>query len=141
MSQQEAAERFADYERRHPRAAARLLKSMGNSYDGTDSGRFQMMAPMPIVAFSDHRRAYSVERLAVMASFACLNTRPRLREPIVRRETLVVVRGGSSRVGQPAVRAMCEDTRNGVGSHPRWCPTACPTSPGFPMVEPIRRES
>jgi hypothetical protein len=26
---------------------------MGNSYDGTDSGRLEMMAAMPMVAFSE----------------------------------------------------------------------------------------
>ena len=49
----EAAERFADYERRHPRTARRLLASMGNSYDGSDVGRVEMMAEMPMVAFTD----------------------------------------------------------------------------------------
>jgi deazaflavin-dependent oxidoreductase (nitroreductase family) len=49
----EAADRFADYEREHPRTAVRLLRTMGNSYDGTDEGRVAMMADMPMVAFSD----------------------------------------------------------------------------------------
>ena len=53
LPQQEAAERFADYERLHPTTARRLLTSMGNAYDGTDEGRFEMMAQMPMVAFSD----------------------------------------------------------------------------------------
>jgi deazaflavin-dependent oxidoreductase (nitroreductase family) len=50
---EEAAERFGRYEARHPRLAARLLRSMGNAYDGTDRGRVEMMAHMPMVAFSD----------------------------------------------------------------------------------------
>ena len=49
----EAARRFADYERAHPRTATRLLRSMGNSYDGTDEGRRRMVLDMPMVAFSD----------------------------------------------------------------------------------------
>lgn len=53
LSQQEAAGRFAHYEHGQPRPAARLLKSMGNSYDGTDGGRFEMIAQMPMIAFSD----------------------------------------------------------------------------------------
>lgn len=53
LSQQEASERFADYERDHSKAAKRLLKTMGRGYDGTDEGRFTMMADMPMIAFSD----------------------------------------------------------------------------------------
>lgn len=53
LDQQEAAHRFARYERHHPRIAKRLLRSMGNRYDGTDAGRFVMVAKMPMVAFSD----------------------------------------------------------------------------------------
>lgn len=49
----EAARRFADYESARPATARRLLRSMGNSYDGTDAGRVAMMAAMPMVAFSD----------------------------------------------------------------------------------------
>jgi deazaflavin-dependent oxidoreductase (nitroreductase family) len=49
----EAARRFATYERAHPKAAPRLLDAMGNRYDGTDEGRMAMMARMPMVAFSD----------------------------------------------------------------------------------------
>jgi deazaflavin-dependent oxidoreductase (nitroreductase family) len=48
----EAAGRFARYEARHPRMSKRLLRSMGNSYDGSDRGRIEMMARMPMVAFS-----------------------------------------------------------------------------------------
>ena len=55
LSQSEAARRFAEYERVHPKTSRRLLRSMGNSYDGTDDGRFAMMAQMPMVAFSDHQ--------------------------------------------------------------------------------------
>lgn len=53
LPQHEAAQRFADYEQLHPRTARRLLTSMGNAYDGTDEGRFEMMGQMPMVAFSD----------------------------------------------------------------------------------------
>jgi deazaflavin-dependent oxidoreductase (nitroreductase family) len=48
----EAAARFKRYEQEHPKTASRLLQSMGNSYDGTDEGRREMMAGMPMVAFS-----------------------------------------------------------------------------------------
>jgi hypothetical protein len=30
---------------------------MGNSYDGTDQGRYKMMAGMPMVAFGEARQA------------------------------------------------------------------------------------
>ena len=53
LSQEEAAERFARYETKHRRMAGVLLRSMGNSYDGTDQGRIDMMAEMPVVAFSE----------------------------------------------------------------------------------------
>jgi hypothetical protein len=53
VDQAEAAQRFAGYEREHPKTARRLLQTMGNSYDGTDSGRLEMMAAMPMVAFSE----------------------------------------------------------------------------------------
>jgi deazaflavin-dependent oxidoreductase (nitroreductase family) len=53
LDDDEAAQRFAGYERAHPRTAKGLLRSMGNSYDGTDRGRLTMMAKMPMVAFSD----------------------------------------------------------------------------------------
>jgi deazaflavin-dependent oxidoreductase (nitroreductase family) len=56
VPQPEAAQRFADYERLHPKTARRLLKSMGNAYDGTDEGRLEMMARMPMVAFADRQR-------------------------------------------------------------------------------------
>lgn len=61
VSQVEAAERFAGYEQRHPRMARRLLESMGNEYDGSDAGRLEMMASMPMVAFSDRDSADSIE--------------------------------------------------------------------------------
>jgi deazaflavin-dependent oxidoreductase (nitroreductase family) len=54
LGQEEAAERFARYEQQHPRTASRLLRSMGNSYDGTKEDRLRMMARMPMVAFSDY---------------------------------------------------------------------------------------
>jgi len=52
----EAADRFADYERRHTKAASKLLDSMGQSYDGTDSDRVRMMQNIPMVAFSESVR-------------------------------------------------------------------------------------
>jgi len=52
----EAADRFADYEQRHPKAAAKLLDSMGQSYDGTDSDRVRMMNNIPMIAFSESER-------------------------------------------------------------------------------------
>ena len=59
LTQREASDCFMGYEDAHPKAARRLLKSMGNSYDGTDEGRFTMMAEMPMVAFSDRRQLKS----------------------------------------------------------------------------------
>jgi deazaflavin-dependent oxidoreductase (nitroreductase family) len=49
----EAAEYFRRYERRHPRTARALLRTMGQTYDGTDRGRVAMMSRIPMVAFSD----------------------------------------------------------------------------------------
>ena len=49
----EAARRFADYERKHPKAASKLLDSMGQSYDGSDPDRVRMMHSIPMVAFSE----------------------------------------------------------------------------------------
>ncbi len=40
------------YERAHPKTAAKLYSVMGVSYDGTDEGRVEMMANIPMVAFS-----------------------------------------------------------------------------------------
>jgi hypothetical protein len=39
---------------------------------------------------------------------------------------------------KPALRAICEDTRNAVRARVRLCPTACPARPQLPMVEPKR---
>lgn len=52
LTQEEASARFAIYEAQHPRTSVFLLRSMGITYDGTDQGRFAMMARMPMVAFS-----------------------------------------------------------------------------------------
>jgi deazaflavin-dependent oxidoreductase (nitroreductase family) len=57
LDPEEAARRFAGYETEHPRTARKLLRSMGNSYDGTDEGRLEMMKRMPMVAFSAHTPA------------------------------------------------------------------------------------
>lgn len=54
LDDNEAAQRFHAYEQTHPRTARRLLASMGNTYDGTDEDRVQMMAAMPMVAFTDY---------------------------------------------------------------------------------------
>lgn len=48
---QEAAGLIADYEERHPRAAAVLFEAMGESHDGTTGSREAMMASIPMVAF------------------------------------------------------------------------------------------
>ena len=56
LSQEEAAARFGRYEAKHRRMAGVLLRSMGNNYDGTDAGRIEMMAKMPMVAFSERER-------------------------------------------------------------------------------------
>ena len=61
LPQDEAALRFNEYENLHPKTSRRLLRSMGNSYDGTDEGRFEMMAHMPMVAFSDHQNDQSAQ--------------------------------------------------------------------------------
>jgi hypothetical protein len=53
LDPEEAATRFAGYEREHAETARRLLQTMGNSYDGTDSGRLEMMAAMPMVALTE----------------------------------------------------------------------------------------
>lgn len=52
----EAADRFADDERRHPTAASKLLTSMGQSYEGTDADRIQMMRTIPMVALPESVR-------------------------------------------------------------------------------------
>ena len=56
LTDEEAGTRFAEYERAHPKTAARLLDSMGRSYDGTDEDRVRMMAGIPMVSFSDSPR-------------------------------------------------------------------------------------
>ena len=48
----EAARVMAKYEAAHPRAAVKLLESMGVSYDGTDEGRIELMSKIPMVGFS-----------------------------------------------------------------------------------------
>ena len=48
----EAGPIFATYEADHPKAAVKLMDSMGVSYDGTDAGRIEMMRGIPMVAFS-----------------------------------------------------------------------------------------
>jgi len=53
LTQRESSAYFKDYENAHPKAAKRLLKTMGREYDGTDDGRFAMMVDMPMIAFSD----------------------------------------------------------------------------------------
>jgi hypothetical protein len=44
--------------------------------------------------------------------------------------------GGARGLDKPALRAICEDTRNAVRTRVRLCPTACPTRPEFPMFKP-----
>ncbi|MDX2379401.1 MAG: nitroreductase family deazaflavin-dependent oxidoreductase [Acidimicrobiia bacterium] len=53
LTDEEAATRFAEYERAHAKTAERLLTSMGRSYDGTDTDRVRMMAHIPMVSFTD----------------------------------------------------------------------------------------
>lgn len=48
----EAAQVMAEYESDHPRAAAKLLESMGVSYDGTDEGRIDLMHKIPMAGFT-----------------------------------------------------------------------------------------
>ncbi len=48
----EAAEVMKRYEAEHPKTAAKLMESMGVSYDGTDEGRVEMMSQIPMVAFA-----------------------------------------------------------------------------------------
>jgi deazaflavin-dependent oxidoreductase (nitroreductase family) len=55
LSDAEAADVMAGYEKAHPRTAAKLYAVMGVSYDGTDAGRVEMMARVPMVAFSPGR--------------------------------------------------------------------------------------
>jgi len=48
----EAAQVMAGYEADHPKAAVKLLESMGVSYDGTDEGRVELMKKIPMVGFT-----------------------------------------------------------------------------------------
>ena len=48
----EAAHVMAIYEADHPKAADKLFESMGVSYDGTDEGRVDLMARIPMVGFA-----------------------------------------------------------------------------------------
>ena len=48
----EAAQVMAKYEADHPKTAAKLLASMGVSYDGTDEGRIELMHQIPMVGFT-----------------------------------------------------------------------------------------
>ena len=52
LGAEEAGQVFAIYEAKHPRAATKLMDTMGVSYDGTDEGRVEMMHSIPMVAFS-----------------------------------------------------------------------------------------
>ncbi len=48
----EAAGVMARYEHAHPKTAAKLLRAMGVSYDGTDTDLVRMMHEIPMVAFT-----------------------------------------------------------------------------------------
>jgi len=52
LNDQEAADVMGGYERAHAKTAAKLYAMMRVSYDGTEAGRVQMMARIPMVAFS-----------------------------------------------------------------------------------------
>ena len=52
LEQTEAASMMGAYERAHPRVAPKLYSMMGVSYGGTNEGRVEMMAKIPMVAFS-----------------------------------------------------------------------------------------
>ena len=52
LEAEESGTVFARYEDAHPKAAAKLMDSMGDSYDGSDEGRIEMMRSIPMVAFS-----------------------------------------------------------------------------------------
>jgi deazaflavin-dependent oxidoreductase (nitroreductase family) len=52
LEAEEAARRFHQYETAHATTAARLLDSMGQSYDGTDEDRVRMMENIPMASFS-----------------------------------------------------------------------------------------
>ena len=51
LEETEAANVMGAYERAHPKTAVKLFSMMGVSYDGTDEGRVEMMAQIPMVAF------------------------------------------------------------------------------------------
>ena len=51
LEETEAATVMGAYERAHPKTAEKLYSMMGVSYDGTDEGRVEMMAKVPMVAF------------------------------------------------------------------------------------------
>jgi deazaflavin-dependent oxidoreductase (nitroreductase family) len=51
LESDEASTVLHDYETAHPKTAAKLLESMGVSYDGTDEGRVEMMRAIPMVSF------------------------------------------------------------------------------------------
>jgi len=57
LTDSEAADVMAEYERAHPRTAAKLLKMMDVTYDGTDARRIEMMKRVPMVGFAPYRRA------------------------------------------------------------------------------------
>lgn len=48
----EAGGVFREYESAHPKTAAKLMKTMGVSYDTTDAGRVEMMRKIPMVEFT-----------------------------------------------------------------------------------------
>ncbi len=52
LEAEEAGSVFHDYETAHPKAAAKLMDSMGVSYDGTEAGRVEMMRKIPMVEFT-----------------------------------------------------------------------------------------
>jgi deazaflavin-dependent oxidoreductase (nitroreductase family) len=51
LEETEAADVMGAYQRAHPKTAAKLYSMMGVSYDGTDEGRVEMLAKIPMVAF------------------------------------------------------------------------------------------
>ena len=52
LDAEEAGPVFGNYESAHPKTAARLMQSMGVSYDGTDEGRVEVMHTIPMVSFT-----------------------------------------------------------------------------------------
>lgn len=51
LDAEEAGDVFHEYETAHPKAAAKLMDSMGVAYDGTVEGRVEMMRGIPMVSF------------------------------------------------------------------------------------------